>query len=252
MITIVLLVSRDFLLDRLFARLDELQLPIKTNLLALVDGNGKLFLKTRNLVSKSKFNQTLCVHAFNKENQLRGQSQRRQRIADLHNIAQDHLIACDYVLMLEDDGLPPVDTIKRLYDLHTKYPDAGFVSGAEVGRWLSPYIGGWVFEPVNEPKHLTSVVQNGVQEVTSAGFYACLTKHYKRYKFAPSPNWGPDIEWGLKLSQDGFKNYIDTDLIIDHYNGDKVINPTTKTVKQVRLKNIKGVWRTIHSVAKAV
>lgn len=253
MTTIVLLVSRDFLLDKLFVRLNELICdPNEVNLLVMVDGSGKLFVKTRNLVEASKFNQTLCKHAFNKEKPLKAQGQRRQRIADLHNMAQEHMLPTDYVLMLEDDGIPPTNILMRLHELYREYPDAGFISALEVGRWLNAYIGGWIFHPIDEPKHLTSIMPGGVKEVTSAGFYGCLTKHYKRFTFAPDPSYGPDIAWGLKLAQEGFKNYLDTDLVVDHYNGDTVINPTTKKVRQVRLKKIKGVWRTVHSVAKAL
>lgn len=249
---IVLLVSRGFLLERLFKRLNEMKSKNPTSILILVDGDLNLFLKVRNL-STGLNREKLCVRSETVKPPSRSQHYRRKRIAELHNEAKQYIQESDYIILLEDDGLPPKDLLTRLEDAYEKYPDAGFISGLEMGRWITPYIGGWIVDDPNDPSELESVtIEKPIQEVHAAGFYAMITKRelYEQHDFKPHRNYGPDLVYGFKLSAMGYTNYMLTDLVIDHYTETKVINPDTTPIRKTHMKKVKGIWRFVHVVQK--
>jgi hypothetical protein len=219
MITVILLVSRDFLLDKLFTRLNEMSKPVETNILCLVDGDLNLYLKTRKLVDSSNFREKLTVRAENRKTPSNSQVYRRKRIAELHNQAKQYIQAGEYVLLLEDDGIPPKNAITKLYENKS---DVGFISGIELGRWITRYLGAWHMTPVDEVTRIESVTYepNKIIEVTAAGLYCMLIKKelYEQHEFKTGSNYGPDLDMGLELTRKGYKNYIDTSIIVDHHS----------------------------------
>lgn len=247
--TIVLLVSRSFLLEQIFERLSELFCDrTRTNLLVVVDGDTSLFLKCRN--NAPKLNETLVIKAPHVERRSLSQVFRRKRIGQLHEYAKQFIQNCDYVLLLEDDGLPPRDSLKRLLPLMKE--GVGFVSGLQVGRWNSRYIGGWIFDDPNDPKELSSIEPGGIKEVHAAGFYCCLMRLalYETITIEPTGNWGPDIETGRIISTIKYKNYMDTDLVVDHYAENGRIFNLKDDVRIIKLRKDRGIWRTMHVVMK--
>lgn len=256
MITIVLLVSRDFLLSQLFNRLDKLLCDRHmTNLLVLVDGEKDLYLKARNLTVASNFAQKLCVSAKPPKHRSPSQSFRRKRIAYLHNEAKTYIEPCEYILLLEDDGLFPLDGLDKLLKLYKQYPDAGFIEGLELGRWLSRYIGAWLVDDPFDVKEIRSIdyKPDTVISIDAGGLYFTLTRfsRYMDHMFAPTNNFGPDIIWGLELRKQGYTNYIDTSILVEHHNSSGRVFTIDKDPPSIlNLKKRNGIWRTFHSVQK--
>src|SRR5690606_30565896 len=146
----------------------------------------------------------------------------------------------DYIFSIEDDGTFPPDALKKLLKHMQTYPEAGFISGLEIGRWTTAYIGGWTFDNPSDPKQLQSVMlgDDPIIPIHAAGLYCCLIKRelYEGHKHAPTHNWGADIEFGRQVSAKGYQNYMDTSIVVDHHTQQgKVIIPTTTNIKHVNM-----------------
>lgn len=251
-VTIVLLVSRTFLLEKLFTRLNELTYK-NTSLLVIVDGDLNTYLTARKYVDKSDFSERLCIRSEVKKPVSKSQIARRKRIADLHNEARQYLQTSDYVLCLEDDGIPPKNCIEKLLD--SMGDNIGFVSGVELGRWQSRYIGAWHMKPIDEPTEITSITykDNVIIEVESAGLYCLLVKKdlYESHHFIPGTHYGPDLDFGLKLKKKGYNNLVDTSIKIDHYSeSGRIFSLDTDIPQTVSMQKRKGTWRFVHVVQK--
>jgi len=253
MTTIILLLSRPQMLNRLYLALSSLDCQKQnTNLLVMVDDETGLYIKVRNSIKDLGFANSLAVAVPPVKNRTNSQHFRRKRIADIHNYAAQYLWQSKYVLLIEDDGILPKNILSELTALHEAYPDAGFVSGIQVGRHLSHYYGAWYADNPSDPKEIWSLdpEAKGRHKIHAAGLYATLmrTELYEKHTFKPTANWGPDIDMGYKLSAQGYDNYIDTNLVIDHIQDktDKVINPSTVKVVEVRMRYDRGTWRFIH------
>lgn len=256
-VTIVLTVSRKLVLERLFASLELMTCDRRrTSLLVVVDGNMELFLKCRNLVNESKFEQRLAIQYKTDKKLLKyNKLARRRRIADIRNQSKEYMWDSEYVMGLEDDTIAPQGALKRLLRAYTTKPYAGFIEGLELGRWGLPYIGAWQVDDIYEPKDVRSITMPGVEERTelieidAGGFYCYLTKHeeYIRHEYKPfedGSQFGPDVDYGLSLRRKGLMNYIDVNIVCDHYDEkSRLINPTTTPVTPVRLMRDKAGWR---------
>jgi hypothetical protein len=223
--TIILPVSREQHLLKVFASLELLECDReRTSLLAFVDGEAGLFLTARNLVEQSKFAERVCIQGNipgpRKEFSI---NTRRRRIAAIHNEMRKLLPPCDYVFLIEDDGVLPPDALSRLLADYPAHPYAGFIEGVELGRWNLPYVGAWHADDVYDMKRLESAMPAGpellndagratgmmpdkvVEEIDAGRFYACLTRyrHYADHEFQPYDDcaFGPDVGWGITLRQ---------------------------------------------------
>lgn len=241
MVTVVLILSRKDELQRILSDVEGFS---TTNVLIVVDGSKQLYLNARN--SPTKHNR-LVVHYSGKKILTNANIDRRKRIAKLHSIAQQNLADAsisDYVLLIEDDGQYPINTIEHFLDLYKQYPDAGFISGVQVGRRMK-YIGAWKFDNPADPKTLESVYHpTGVHPVHSAGFYCMMLKQgiYVNAKIEPMGYIaGPDIEFGRVLSQT-HTNYVDFDFVIPHH-GSRWFTPDNVKTVDAKLKYEYGRWR---------
>ena len=141
--TIILPISRDQHLLKVFASLELLECDReRTSLLAVVDGEPDLFRTALNLVEQSKFAQRLCVQGDipgpRKEFSI---NTRRRRIAAIHNEIRKLIKPCEYVFLIEDDGVLPAHALSRLLADYQAHPYAGFIEGVELGRWGIPHVG---------------------------------------------------------------------------------------------------------------
>ena len=112
-VTIILPVSREQHLLKVFTSLENMECDReRTGLLAFVDGAPGLYLTARNLVEQSKFAEHLCVHG-SVPGQRREYSinTRRRRIAAIHNEIRKLIKPCEYVFLIEDDGVLPPDAL---------------------------------------------------------------------------------------------------------------------------------------------
>lgn len=257
-VTIVLIVSRRFLLKQIFKRLDELECDKdQTNLLVLVDGDLNIFLEVRKLIETVSFAEKLAVRATNGKPPQRSQVYRRRRIGQLHQEAKQYLMECDLVFLVEDDGIVPKDSLCKLLKLYNEKENVGFVSGIELGRWQSRYIGAWHIQPAPDPNTISSIVyeQDRVIKVDAAGFYCMLLplEIYERYTIEPTRYYGPDLHFGNLLSKDGYNNYVDTSIVVDHYSeSGRVFNLKNDIPKVICMQKKKGIWRFVNKVESIV
>lgn len=246
-ITIIIPCSRPDYLRRIFAQLELMPCDREqVNLLVYVDGNQPLFEIARNLTVNSKFNQKLCVYRHKGVPNVGSVKRHRQRIADIHNEIKALIQSCDYVFLLEDDTLPPINTFEVLLKNYSEYPYAGFISAVEIGRWGFEMIGAWNADDVYTPTEITTVPKgSGFATIDAAGLYCCFVKRdtYMKHFFEPFQDiLGPDVQFGLALRQQGLKNYINYDLQCKHLTKRGEISFATAQIVQVQVKKVDHVW----------
>lgn len=250
MVTIILPVSRPHYLRRIFAQLDMMPCDVNnTNLLVYVDGDMMLFNDTRNYVLQSKFIEKLCVYRKKGKPSVNHINSRRERIAKIHNEIKEIVGGCDYVFLLEDDTLIPLNTLDKLLKDYSVYPYAGFISGVQVGRWGMTACGLWKVDNPYNIQHIQSQLPpavHNIQEIDAAGLYCCLAKreHYVTTEFTPfAPILGPDVSFGLALRQRGFKNYVDWSIQTAHLTKQGEIKVHNTTLQKVTFqKTEKETW----------
>lgn len=250
-VTIVLPVSRDEYLPRLFASLEMLTCDRnKTNLLVIVDGKTELFVKVRNLVQETKFREKLCIY-FKSEHEIKhfDIGQRRLRISDIHNEIKQHLWNCEYVFGIEDDTLVPTNALDKLLKDFLIYPHAGFIEGVELGRWGVPYVGAWRSDDIYDPKEIKSILKKEqIEPIDAGGFYCFLSRldTYESHDFKPYQNvLGPDVNYGMALRTQGYENYIDWSIGCIHLNKDKEISLFNTSPRVITFKKNNKRWSQI-------
>lgn len=242
-VTIVMPISRVDYLRRIFAQLEMLDCDSQNvSLLTYVDGPLDLFQKARNFTVNSKFAERLCVYRKKGSPNVGGIHQRRKRIAAIHNEIKEHISdKNEFVFLVEDDGLFPTRTLKKLTQRYLENTDAGFISGIEIGRWGHLHIGAWEFDDIYNPTTTTSPPKKeGIHKIDAAGLYCCLTKTktYLKHNFEPLDKaLGPDAHFGLTLRQKGFLNYVDYDVQCIHLTKRGMITVEGSDVVQVQLSN---------------
>jgi hypothetical protein len=252
---------------KVFASLELLECDReRTSLLAFVDGEADLFLTARNLVEQSKFAERLCV-----QGEIPGPRRefsintRRRRIAAIHNEIRKLIKPCEYVFLVEDDGVLPLDALSRLLADYQAHPYAGFVMGVELGRWGIQHVGAWRADDVYDMKRLESamparpellndagraigrVADQVIEEIDAGGLYASLTRyrHYVDHDFQPCEGcaFGPDVEWGIALRQQGYRNYLDWSVAVEHCRPDGTsVHPRSTKPVEMRFILLNGQW----------
>lgn len=245
--TIILTVSREEFLHHVLSGLELLDCDnTYTNLLCIVDGDANLFLKVRNLVQDTKFNDRLTVQ-FNEKGSVKKYDvvARRNRITKIHNFAKQYVNKADYVLLTEDDTVIPPNALNALREALNGVRGAVFAEGVEVGRWGIPYIGAWKYNDIYNPTSVTSLEykSSGIEEIDAGGFYCSLIKAdvYLNHEFHVYESLGPDISMGLELRQMGYKLLVNWSVPCKHFNTRmkqvEVITPSENT-KSITIKRI--------------
>lgn len=243
--TIILTVSRDNYLTDVISALELLDCdPSYTNLLCIVDGDNKLYVKTRNMVQYTKFNECRTIkYPDNKPVRRFDYIARRKRITEIHNFAKKQIGMTDYVFLTEDDTIVPRNALTKLTKTMLNTPGCAYVEGIELGRWGIPYIGAWRFDDVYDPKSVTSLPykEDGIEHIDAGGFYCSLidAKLYKEHTFHTYQSLGPDISMGLKLRQDGYTNLVDYSIVCKH------LSEPRKGVKEILIPDDSVVETTI-------
>lgn len=246
MITIILPVSRKNFLNRVFKSLNELECdPSKVNLLVTVDGTGDVFEKARNLTVASKFNERLCVYGKKAPANVSSMRRRRQRISEIHNTMKGLLRRCDYIFLTEDDTLLPPNALLKMMEGYRFFPEAGFITGVQVGRWGYTSIGVYTAnDMITEVRSELSA--SGLQEIDASGFYCLLTKksHYIDHDFQPFEDiLGPDVQFGLRLAMSGYKNYVDWSVNCTHMTLKGDIDVHNTAIQRITFtKESNGKW----------
>lgn len=251
--TFLLTISREDFIDEFITSIELIECDTnKIKLLAIVDGGPDLYLKIRNRLVTTKYNNVLTVQYISKEQRLQYDVlSRRRRISDIHNFAKKYVEDTEYVLILEDDTIIPQNAYIKLHRHYLNNPFSGFIQGIEKGRWGIEYLGAWKINDIYNPTEITSLdLLEGLQEVDNGGFYCTMTKseYYINHDFKPFDNnsLGPDADYGISLRQLGVVNYTDFSIKCIHKSADKdyIVNNNYDIVKFT--KNDNGRWRQTH------
>ena len=222
-ITAVLPVSRTTYLEQVIYSLTN-QTRKLDNLIVVFDGPPTGYVEVRNKIVELPFN-TLCVpsnNPFVAETIL----ERRRNIANNHNQLRELVGDCDFVWSIEDDGIIPLDALSKLIRGFNTFPEAGLITGVELGRWGNPYVGAWTVDNITTPQQATSLtnksLEGGYEEIDASGLYCALMRAdlYKENNFFTQNGLGPDVNLGLAIRQKGFKNYIDWSIHLTHLTYD--------------------------------
>lgn len=171
--------------------------------------------------------------------------ERRQRIANNMNRARVLVdTETDFVFLLEDDTDFGPEYLKKLIARYR--PDRGIISGVQAGRHGIYHIGAWETDNISFPTVFETVPyrNKGLRQVDGTGLYCCLiaTELFKR---VPFPNEtlpvGCDVQYGLELRRQGYKNYVDDTLTCGHVEQHRTILPSDECV-QVSFRRIGDRW----------
>lgn len=243
--TIVMPVSRPDFMRRIFAQLDMMECDAeKTNLLVYVDGDLQLYNDARTFVLHSRFHEKLCVYRRKGLPNVNHILSRRRRIAEIHNELKGIVGACDYLLLLEDDTLFPLNMLPRLHKLYSMVPHAGFITGVQIGRWGFIVPGIWQVDNPYDVQRINSMLPNKekpFEEIDASGLYCMMTKPalYKSCDFKPFDSiLGPDVSYGIHLRTQGYKNYVDWTLNTSHLTKRGEIKIGAVELQQITFKKI--------------
>jgi glycosyltransferase involved in cell wall biosynthesis len=249
-ITTILPVSRVQYLDRVLETLNK-QTHKPQSLIVIFDGNDEDYLAVRNKVVGQPYQQVLCVRSNNTQPAF-SIPERREHIANIHNQARDLIGDADWVFSVEDDGLLPPNALQRLVSAIS--PDIGMVTGVELGRWGVPYVGAWRVDDIYNPTRVTSMANktrtDEREEIDGCGLYCGLIRAnlYKSHYFDAHNGLGPDVNLGLYLRQQGYKNYIDWGIPVTHLTnnvGVEIEIPATDLSHVVALSLQGTIWHQV-------
>lgn len=250
-ITTILPVSRIKYLDRVLDSLTKQTVKIN-NLIVVFDGPDSQFIQARNRIAELDIENRICVPTpYNR--QAFTISERRWHIVSIHNQIRELMGDCDWVFSIEDDGILPETALERLIAVSEAHKDAGMITGVEIGRWGTLYVGAWHVDDISEPKKITSLENKTndpiIEEIDGCGLYCALIRAdvYKEHQFDARNGLGPDVNLGLFLRQKGYTNYIDWAIHITHLTdrmNQEIEIPATSKSRVVSLTlGANGVWR---------
>ena len=250
-VTIFLPISRPDFLEKLFSAIEFMDCDAEeTSLVAYVDGDQELCETVQRFTNNSKLENSQVIQRpdWNKDRINNTADGRRKRIAAIKNESRELIPDCDYILSIEDDSIPPSDTLTRLLDAYAIYPYAGMITGVEVGRWGIQHLGIWKADDVYETKEIYSLLPGeDIQEIDAAGFYCYLTTR-DRYIEIEYDVWlnnvlGPDVGWSMAMRQAGYKHYVDWGLNVAHMlKGGHELTVKNANLVTARIVNQQGQW----------
>lgn len=234
--------------------------PQLTNLCFIVDGDEPYIDRTLHRFAEAGNYRSINVknNASWHPNEIR-LSIRRQRVAELHEQAKD-LVAktnADIIVCLEDDTvMDRMPSFARLIDPISNSDAVGFVEGVQMGRWGANMIGAWLANDIQNPTQIETLLPGeGYEEVTGGGWYGCAVRRSlflnAPYFSSVSQPWGPDVNHGFYIRQQGFQCLIDWQTVFGHRDHNQVLYPDDPSVRLAKIMYSKrddnGKWdRTDH------
>lgn len=217
-ITAILPISRIQYLDRVIESL--VNQTVKPNyLLVVFDGSENEYVLARNKIIELDYEGVRFVKS-NSIAVAHSIPDRRRHITNIHNQIREIIQDSDYIFSIEDDGILPPQALEKL--IKSMKDDVGLVTGVELGRWGTRYVGAWTVDNIAEPKQVTSVenktYDDFVEEIDACGLYCALIKAdlYKSHDFFTNNGLGPDVNLGLYIRQQGYKVLIDWSIHVTH------------------------------------
>lgn len=177
---------------------------------------------------------------------------RRQRIADILNLARTN-IDSDYTFIIEDDtDIPPQ---RRMWQIRDKIalaqnPKTGIISGIQAGRWAASMIGIWKTDNIDNPTTWETLPfpdpTKTPDEADATGLYYAFMRT-ELFKNTPlrCTYQGPDVNFGLDLRRKGYYHLVAWNETCGHTTHQKTIYPTpeTGTVKFIKDDLSPGGWK---------
>lgn len=173
----------------------------------------------------------LAMNVDNNPNEARI-SIRRQRIVDVREQSKAMIAKTDglYVIGLEDDTVFPPDTITKLLLPLLTSQKVGFVEGVQCGRWGVKMIGAWKSDNPKDPTYIETLLpKQGLEQIDGGGLYGYATLRHSYLEANIGWNgevWGPDVNYGLWLRNQGYDVLIDWSLIFQHNDFNQLLDPT--------------------------
>jgi hypothetical protein len=243
--------------------------PALTNLAFIVDGDEPYIYKALQRLADEKGYRSLHIKHNTgwRPNEIR-QSIRRQRVAEIHEQAKDLIAKCDggIIIGLEDDTvfdrLQNFDRLIEPLQAHDRY---GFVEGVQMGRWGAQIIGAWRADHTSSPTHIETLLppdpndpeatKSGYEDITGGGWYGYATRKQlfldAPYFTSPSYPWGPDVNYGFWLQQQGYRCLIDWQTVFGHNDHGQTLYPDDPKIRLAKIiynkREDNGKWeRTDH------
>lgn len=244
--------------------------PALTNLCFIVDADEQYIVNTaRRYAEKRNYRSFhVKINTNHRPNEVR-LAVRRARVAEIHNQSKDLIAKTDgnIVIGLEDDTvfdrLESFDCLTQPLGENWRGLKVGFVEGVQMGRHGANILGAWVADDIHNPTKIETLLppaSNGVdsiayQEITGGGWYgyATLRSLYMNHDYYTSTAqpWGPDVNYGFYVRQQGYCCLVDWSTIYGHDDHGPTVYPDNKDVRLAKIvynKNLTtGKWeRTDH------
>jgi hypothetical protein len=150
-----------------------------------------------------------------------GISERRIRIADNHHKLKEIVkkYDVDLIWQVEGDAQLPENTLEKLIADYEQLKDTnlGYITGVQVGRHGLYALGAWHIAKDRQSFYSLDYTKKGLQRIDASGFYCLLAKKdiwLSGVAYWNQEVWGPDVNWGLSLSD--YDIYADLDIQIGH------------------------------------
>lgn len=235
-ITIFCAFTRLWAVDRWLENLANIEHdPALTNLAFIVDADEPGIMVRLKRFAKDRGYRDLRIEMNSNwsPNESRV-SVRRQRIAEIKNRSKELVRAADgeYIISFEDDTvfdrLESVDQL--LLPLLGGNSKVGFVQGVQCGRWGVRMIGAWKVDDVALPTRAETLLPGeGYGEIDAGGFYGYATTRelYLNHDYysGHSQIWGPDVNFGLWVRQQGLKCLVDWSINFGHNDHNIIVYP---------------------------
>lgn len=236
-ITIFCAFTRRWALEQWLSDLDKLKHdPALTNLCITVDCDTPFIADTLKQYAKRLGYRSFhsIVNDDHEPSEVR-LAMRRPRIAFVKNQSKEMIGECegDIIIGLEDDTVFGDMDIMRLVQPLLDYSQVAFVEGVQCGRWGVKMIGAWKVDVDSNPKHIETMLPSDevYEDIHGGGFYGYATRKSlyldHEYYSASSQPWGPDVNYGLWLRQQGYTLMIDWRTIFGHNDYGKILYPVS-------------------------
>jgi len=254
-ISLFVTLSRPEYIQLVFDNINKITLN-QDHLYELVIGIDNIKIKDTHLVkyiNEYPFQNITIFETGNKPPRKTDMVARRTRIAKLHELAKDHIGGSDFVFGFEDDSVLPLMALGYLHDDYRELDNVGVVQGIQVGRWGNPYLGAWLVDDVFNPTEYRTTTfdfsygadeKQTVYPIDAGGFYCYLTptKLFKNVINDWREPCGPDVNYGLRLRQLGYQNYVDYFVEVGHRTEREELWPDNN-LAQITFKLENGRWR---------
>lgn len=229
--------------------------PALTNLCIIVDADEPYVeTATRRFAKEKGYRSFHCKVNHNHLPNEINLSLRRQRVAHVHNQSKDliNLTDGEIIIGLEDDTvMDRMPSFQRLYQPLIDSEFVGFVEGVQVGRWGASIIGAWVADNIKDPTMIKTILPGSdYQQITGGGMYGYATRRHlylnHEYYSASSQPYGPDVNYGFYVCQQGYTCYIDWQTVFGHNDNGAIMYPDNAKIRLAQVvfnKNLStGKW----------